>query len=136
MSSISFFWLTISLLGRFDLESNKSQGRSKAGAILCDFTSAVVGQKIPPPQPGPLGRLVNKRTHTWRDGIFCAFCRHASCEVHDKLSLFHKTISRNYDNLTQPLQILRRSNEGGCVICFYYLPANLYWDYCTQFASI
>ena len=33
--------------------------------------------------------------------------------VHDKLSLFHKTISRNnYEPLTQPLQILRSSTEG------------------------
>ena len=49
----------------FDLESmtfNSSQTQ-------CAFTIVVDGEKIPPPQPGPLGRLLNKRTHTWRDGI-------------------------------------------------------------------
>ena len=76
-----------------DLTWNQMNPRSEGKqAILCDFTCAVVvGQKIAPPQPGPLGRLVNKRTHTWRDAIFCTFC--ASCLAHSWKVV---TFSQNY----------------------------------------
>ena len=94
----------------FNLDSNPN--------VRAEGKQCVVGQKIPPPQPGPLGGLLSKRTHTWRDGIFCSL-------FFGPLSLFTEQFSRtnpeehNFDHKIWTSPNPKKAKAQSCLIRFF-----------------